>query len=58
MNCQKFLLIEQHKKDGFVQPVAQGKPKTDAKKNGKKNGKTSQKKTRYESNSKYPGKKH
>ena len=51
--CQenKFLLAEQHKKDGLVQPVAQGKPKTDA----KKSGKTSQKKTRFESESKYPG---
>ena len=53
--CQeKFLLAEQHKKDGLVQPVAQGKPKTDA----KKNGKNSQKKTRFKSDVKQPGKKH
>lgn len=53
--CQeKFLLAEQHKKDGLVQPVAQGKHKTDA----KKNGKTAQKKTRNDSDSRYPGKKY
>ena len=52
--CQeKFLLAKQHKKDGLVQPVAQGKLKTDAKKNG-----SNQKKTRYESGTKQPGKKH
>ena len=52
--CQeKFLLAEQHKKDGLVQPVAQGKHKTDAKKNG-----SNQKKTRFESGTKQPGKKH
>jgi hypothetical protein len=52
--CQeKFLLAEQHKKDGLVQPVAQGKPKNDAKKNG-----NNQKKPRHESGSKYPSKKY
>jgi hypothetical protein len=52
--CQeKFLLAEQHKKDGLVQPVAQGKLKNDAKKNG-----SNQKKTRYESGAKPPSKKH
>jgi hypothetical protein len=52
--CQeKFLLAEQHKKDGLVQPVAQGKSKNDAKKNG-----NNQKKTQHESGAKYPSKKH
>ena len=52
--CQeKFLLAEQHKKDGLVQPVAQGKPKNDAKKNG-----NNQKKPRHESGSKYLSKKY
>ena len=46
--CQeKFLLAEQHKKDGLVQPVAQGKLKTDAQKNS-----SNQKKTRFESGTK------
>ena len=52
--CQeKFLLAEQHKKDGLVQPVAQGRSKNDAKKNG-----NNQKKTRHESGAKYPSKKY
>ena len=46
--CQeKFLLAEQYKKDGLVQP------ETDAKKNV-----SNQKKTRFESSTKQPGKKH
>ena len=52
--CQdKFLLAEQHKKDGLVQPVAQGKPKNDAKKSG-----NHQKKPRHESGFKYPSKRY
>jgi hypothetical protein len=48
--CQeKFLLAEQHKKDGLVRPVAQGKPKNDANKSG-----NHQKKPRHESGSQYP----
>ena len=47
--CQeKFLLAEQHKKDGLVRPVAQGKPKNDANKSG-----NHQKKPRHESGSQY-----